>query len=176
MSIWASSFDLEDNPPYAYQGSHILPSDDDRRDGGEVVQLAEVPSHITRDGRDDQPEDGRPWPWLRLSLYAEDVVLDRPQVEALHAAIGSWLARTGSQSSADALATEWHHRNQRLEELTKSNGPEAQVAIVEHLRGELIGLRGALGMLLGGQVQDGTADLLGWAYCQEWRGRQGGQA
>lgn len=77
---------------------------------------------------------------------------------------------------ADALAAEWHRRNLRLEELTQSEGPEAQVAIVEHVRGELAGLRGALGILLGGQVQDGTADLLGWAYCQEWRARQEGQA
>ena len=72
---------------------------------------------------------------------------------------------------ADALAAEWHRRHQRLEELTK--GPNAQVAIVEHVRGELIGLRGALGILLGGQVQDGTADFLGWVYQQEWRRRQG---
>ena len=95
MSIWASSFDLEDNPPYAYQGSHVLPDHDDRRDSGEALQLAEVPSHITRDGRDDQPEDGTPWPWLRLSLYAEDAVLDRPAVESFHRAVGLWLERTG---------------------------------------------------------------------------------
>lgn len=73
---------------------------------------------------------------------------------------------------ADALAAEWHRRNKRLEELTARRGPEAQVAIVEHVRGELIGLRAALGMLLGGQVQDGTADLLGWSYYREWLGRQ----
>jgi hypothetical protein len=79
-------------------------------------------------------------------------------------------------TAADALAAEWHRRNRRLEELTKSKGPEAQVAIVEHVRGELVGLRGALGVLLGGQVKGGTADLLGWAYCQEWRRRQEGKA
>lgn len=79
-------------------------------------------------------------------------------------------------TAADALAAEWHRRNQRLEELTSSKGPEAQVAIVEHVRGELVGLRGALGILLGGQVQDGTADLLGWAHYQEWRRRQEGQS
>ncbi|CQR59236.1 hypothetical protein [Streptomyces leeuwenhoekii] len=78
--------------------------------------------------------------------------------------------------AADAIAAEWHRRNQRLEELTQSNGPEVQVVLVEHLRGELIGLRGALGLVLGGQVQDGTADFLGWAYCQEWSRRQGVQA
>jgi len=97
VSIWASSFDLEDNPPYAYQGSHVLPADDDRRDDGEVLQLAEVPSHITRDGRDDRPEDGAPWPWLRLSVYAEDLVLNRGQVAELHKALGAWLDRTGGR-------------------------------------------------------------------------------
>jgi hypothetical protein len=96
MSIWATFFDLEDNPPYAYQGSHVLPADDDRRDRGEVFQLAEVPSHITRDGRDDRPEDGHPWPWLRLSLYTEDAVLDRAAVQSLHQALGSWLEETGA--------------------------------------------------------------------------------
>lgn len=74
---------------------------------------------------------------------------------------------------ADALSAEWHRRHQRLKDLTE--GPNAQVAIVEHVRGELIGLRAALGILLGGQVQDGTADLLGWAYYQEWRRRQEGR-
>jgi hypothetical protein len=78
-------------------------------------------------------------------------------------------------AAADALAAEWHRRNQRLEELTSSKGPEAQVAVVEHVRGELVGLRGALGMLLGARVQDGTADYLGWCYCQEWRRRQDAQ-
>lgn len=77
---------------------------------------------------------------------------------------------------ADALAAEWHRRSQRLEELTKSKGPESQVAIVEHVRGELVGLRGALGVLLGGRVEGGTADLLGWSYCQEWQRRQEAQA
>ncbi|MFJ4473286.1 hypothetical protein ACIP2X_38130 [Streptomyces sp. NPDC089424] len=75
-------------------------------------------------------------------------------------------------TAADALAAEWHRRHERLEELSQSKGPEAQAAIVQHLRGELIGLRGALGVLLGGQVEGGTADLLGWAYYQEWRRRQ----
>jgi hypothetical protein len=85
-------------------------------------------------------------------------------------------ATQATEVAADALAAEWHRRHQRLEELTKSKGLEAQVAIVEHVRGELVGLRGALGILLGGQVKGGTADLLGWAYYQEWRKRQEGQA
>ena len=99
MSIWATFFDLEDDPPYAYQRSHVLPSEDDPRvDADLAVSLALVPSHITRDGRDDRPEDGVPWPWLRLSLGMEDGVLGRGQVEALHAALGSWLERTGGRA------------------------------------------------------------------------------
>jgi hypothetical protein len=93
VSVWGTIFDLEDDPPYRYEGSHILPSADDRRDG--VVQLAEIPSHITRDGRDDQPEDGAPWPWLRLSVGREDTVLDREQVQKLWESMGAWLEQTG---------------------------------------------------------------------------------
>lgn len=95
MSIWGTIFDLDDNPVYRYEGSHVLPHEDDARDPGCVVQLAEVPSHVTRDGRDDQPEDGAPWPWLRLSVGREDAVLDRGQVAELHASLGVWLEETG---------------------------------------------------------------------------------
>jgi hypothetical protein len=95
VSIWATVFDLEENPPYAYQGSHVLPGPEDARDEGWSVQVAQVPSHITRDGRDDQPEDGAPWPWLRLSMHSEDTVLDRGQVADLHAVLGAWLKQTG---------------------------------------------------------------------------------
>lgn len=89
MSVWATVFDLEDDPPYAYQRSHVLPHEDDLRDGS--VQLAEVPSHITRDGRDDQPEDGTPWPWLRLSVNEADAVLNPQQVRKVWEAMGAWL-------------------------------------------------------------------------------------
>ncbi|CAL9668126.1 hypothetical protein SUDANB145_07268 (plasmid) [Streptomyces sp. enrichment culture] len=98
MSIWATFFDLEDNPPYTYCGSHVLPADGDGRLAAEMApSLALVPSHITRDGRDDQPEDGTPWPWLRLSLGMEDAVLDRRQVEALYRALGVWLGQTAGE-------------------------------------------------------------------------------
>ena len=77
MSIYGSlpglSADEPSGPPWIYQGSHILPIEEDPRAG--AIGLALVPSHITRDGRDDQPEDGRPWPWLRLSI---DVPGDDP--------------------------------------------------------------------------------------------------
>lgn len=70
MSIYATTTGIEHHEPvgapWIYQGSHVLPSEEDPR-GGEIG-LAYIPSHITRDGRDDQPEDGTPWPWLRVSV------------------------------------------------------------------------------------------------------------
>lgn len=96
MSVWGTILDLdngEHGPPYAYQGSHILPSEDDLRDG--IVQLAEVPSHITRDGRDDQPEDGAPWPWMRLSVNESDSILHAKQVREMWESMGAWLEQVG---------------------------------------------------------------------------------
>lgn len=89
--MWGTILDLEADPPYGYQGSHVLPSEDDPRDGGWALQLAGVPSHITRDGRDDQPEDGKPWPWMRLSLHDEDAVLHARQVREIWEVMGAWL-------------------------------------------------------------------------------------
>lgn len=94
MSIYGSIPGLGDadddeslGAPWVYQGSHILPDEDDPRGG--AIHLADIPSHITRDGRDDQPEDGRPWPWLRLSLdtvTADPTVLLNPAQARHHAA------------------------------------------------------------------------------------------
>ncbi len=109
MSIYGTIFDLEDNPPYAYLGSHVLPHETDGRDSTCTVQLAEIPSHITRDGRDDQPEDGVPWPWLRLSLGQEDTVLDRDQVAAMHEAMGVWLEQTAPPVRAAGQRTDPCH-------------------------------------------------------------------
>lgn len=96
MSVWATIFDLEDDPPYAYQRSHILPSEDSPQvDADLAVQLAQIPSHITRDGRDDQPEDGRPWPYLRVSLNSEDAVLHARQVRQVYESMGAWLEQVG---------------------------------------------------------------------------------
>lgn len=93
MSVYGTIFDLEDDEPYEYRGSHILPAEDDPRGG--CVQLAEIPSHITRDGRDDRPEDGAPWPWLRLSVDQADVLLSRDQAREMHERLGAWLEQTG---------------------------------------------------------------------------------
>jgi hypothetical protein len=93
--------------PIVYQGSHVLPSDTARRGGG--IDVAAIPDHITRDGRDDAPE-GALKDWLRLSVDSEDsderydgrvyvpggravVVLTRPQVERLRDTLTEWLDR-----------------------------------------------------------------------------------
>ncbi|MDX3714398.1 hypothetical protein PV733_36835 [Streptomyces europaeiscabiei] len=85
--------------PWLYQGSHILPAEDDPRDGS--IGLALIPGHITRDGRDDQPDDWKPWPWLRLSLdtQPEDpaVVLNPAQARHLAEQLATWADQVEAQ-------------------------------------------------------------------------------
>jgi len=82
--------------PIIYRGSHLLPSDTDQRGGH--VSLAEVPGHVTRDGRDDGPDDAwGVWPWLRLSVGQEDAVLDEALVRSLRDALDGWLTARGGQ-------------------------------------------------------------------------------
>ncbi|MFD9721077.1 hypothetical protein [Streptomyces sp. NPDC059076] len=96
MSIYASLPGINDEhptgPPWIYQGSHILPTTQDPRGGD--IDLAVIPSHITRDGRDDQPDDGAPWPWLRFTLdtgsTAATAVLDPAQARDLAAQMTAW--------------------------------------------------------------------------------------
>lgn len=93
--------------PLVYEGSHILPADDDRRGGS--VDVAVIPDFITRDGRDDAQGEGLK-DWLRLSVgalpselehngkpYQEGgdvaVVLTRPQVQAMRDTLTAWLER-----------------------------------------------------------------------------------
>ena len=76
--------------PLVYQGSHVLPADTEARGG--TVDLALIPSHITRDGRDDQPEDEKPWPYLRLGVNEQTVVLTVRNARQIHATLSEWLA------------------------------------------------------------------------------------
>lgn len=81
--------------PIRYLGSHILPTNNDRRDGD--FGIAAIPSHITRDGRDDKPENGKWYPWLRVHLsnaHQDSLVLTRDQVEKLRNALNNWLERS----------------------------------------------------------------------------------
>lgn len=77
--------------PIKYQHSAVLPSAKDERGG--VFGLAAIPSHITRDGRDDRPENGKWYPWLRVSMFEAEntIILTRKQVEKLRDALNLWL-------------------------------------------------------------------------------------
>lgn len=110
MSIYCSfgffSDDPEDHPaPIIYQGSHVLPSDDDPRGGS--IDLGLIPSFISRDGYDEAKEDEEPRPWLRVSLradpstyggYEDTVILDASQVRSLIQELGSWFKPPGPDS------------------------------------------------------------------------------
>lgn len=75
-----------------------------------------------------------------------------------------------TSTPADAIAEELQRRLLRLNELIP--GLPADTDLINHLRGEIIGLRGALGIVLGGNVQGGEADRLGYDYHQKWQDRQ----
>lgn len=75
-----------------------------------------------------------------------------------------------TSTHADAIAEELRRRATRLEELRAD--PIGNSSRINHVRGEVIGLRGALGIVLGGAVPGGTADKLGHAYYQEWLASQ----
>ena len=83
--------------PIFYQGSHILPTNDDERRG--VVHMCAIPAFVpyNRSG-EDYPDDieDKVLPWLRLSVNQESVVLDHSQVLALQATMTTWLERVPS--------------------------------------------------------------------------------
>jgi len=115
MSIYASipglgdfDDDEEVGAPFLYRGSHILPANSDPRGGS--VGLALIPSHITRDGRDDQPEDGTPWPWLRLNLDVPHddpcVLLNPRQARHLAGLLTAWAGQVEPPSPTATKATQ----------------------------------------------------------------------
>ncbi len=85
--------------PLRYQGSHVLPSDDDPRGG--CVEVGMIPGFIEREGRvldGAGPDDLPCWPWMRLSVHEGTAVLTRTQVAEIHAYFGEWLNNTGVPS------------------------------------------------------------------------------
>lgn len=93
--------------PLVYEGSHVLPSDTDRRGGS--VDVAAIPDHIDRDDRPELPE-GTLKDWLRLSVDSDDshterngkpyvpagraaVILTRAHVAELRDTLTAWLDR-----------------------------------------------------------------------------------
>lgn len=80
--------------PLIYQGSHVLPSDTDPRGGN--LEFAEIGGWITRDARDNGPNEDKPWPYLRFSAgpAPDSIVLTRDQVVQVYEGLGYWLERT----------------------------------------------------------------------------------
>lgn len=76
---------------------------------------------------------------------------------------------TPDTATADRIAAEIHRRSIHLEDRHDSGGVSENV--LRELRGELIGLHGALGMALGYTVQEG-ADKAARDYYQMWWNRQ----
>lgn len=79
------------------------------------------------------------------------------------------VSTTPANAPADALAAELNRRTVRLAQLAED--PYALASTVSEVRGEVIGLRGALGITLGGRVIGGTADELAQEYYQQWLDR-----
>lgn len=120
MSIYASLPGIEDARDYA--GSNVLPSEDQRKAAS--VDLALIPSHITRDGRDDQPEDGAPWPWLRIDVFNGDdwegatAVINPAQARDLARQLTEWADSV--QTPLDRLRAELHvEHTTRPEDMAK---------------------------------------------------------
>lgn len=75
---------------------------------------------------------------------------------------------TAANATADALAAEMHRRVKRMKELKRGNPAR------DHVYGEVLGLRGAIGIALGAQVPGGSADVAGIDYYEAWVARQEG--
>lgn len=78
-----------------YFGSHVLPAETDTPRGS--IEVACIPGHITRDGRDaEKPaDDDDHWPYMRLCVNDAETVLNHRHVTELHDALGTWLDRAG---------------------------------------------------------------------------------
>lgn len=87
--------------PLVYQGSNVLPDESSDQRGG-FVDIAEIPSFITRDGRDERSEDAGPWPYLRFGVNDGTVVLTRHNVEEIAASLTAWLDRVPVKHDATA--------------------------------------------------------------------------
>jgi len=71
--------------PIEYMGSHVLPKENDRRDGN--IGISAIPDHIT-----DENLDFMPWkPFLRVHINSATVVITREQTEKLFRALAGWL-------------------------------------------------------------------------------------
>ncbi|MCX4808373.1 hypothetical protein ACFWWM_07665 [Streptomyces sp. NPDC058682] len=114
MSIFATWLLLAEDgdgaAPLVYQGSHVNPADDHPRAGW--LEIAAVPNHCHPGVRNQEPAaaaapvaaEALPVEYLRVSLAQSagtcpdgrpgraTAILDRAQVERLHATLAEWLA------------------------------------------------------------------------------------
>jgi hypothetical protein len=94
MSIYATWLmmgeDEDATAPIVYRGSHVLPSDTDRRGGG--FELGAIPDYVDGQGQPTGPHD-----LLRVSVWTDQVgatvLLDRDQVERVRDQLSVWLER-----------------------------------------------------------------------------------
>ncbi|MBM9510063.1 hypothetical protein [Actinacidiphila acididurans] len=99
-------------------------------------------------------------------VWSADVGLRADVLPALRDAINERLAADSPDPELvrirEALAREYDRRRSRLDnDLVPAHARE-------QVTGELIGLRGALGIALGHSVAGGTADEAGELYYQQW--------
>lgn len=198
MSIYASIPGIGDpgddealGKPWIYQGSHILPDEDDPRGGS--ISLAIIPSHITRDGRDNQPEDGRPWPWLRLSVDTDTddpaVLLNPTQARHHGAQLTAWADEAAPHPTPDSLRDRYvalfRHAPGELRLGDEPPGPIADAVLavrdeeVDRLRGELTRLQEAGDHHLDAAEKERDqlrADAEAWRRKAIRRGLDGGRA
>lgn len=96
MSIYATRLALEDEDgPYLYEGSHILPDETTPRIHDGHLFLCAIPGYIARPGR-EQPDEDTPWPWLRLSVGDHEgqttVLLGPAHAKEIMACLDGWLS------------------------------------------------------------------------------------
>jgi hypothetical protein len=73
--------------------------------------------------------------------------------------------------AADALSAELCRRSDRLGQLMDDDS-DSRSSVREQVYGEVLALRGAIGIVLGHQVADGDADIAGIDYYEAWCARQ----
>lgn len=132
------------------------------------------------------------WPGVRLTVWERQnpeavkvtLAFAKPYPVRRVLSMRGWILllvrydwRTRGQSVSDdlakspvvqALTKELHRRSTHFQ--TMRNAPEGEVPTDRwaQISGEVIGLRGALGIALGGRVEGGTADELAHTHYQAW--------
>lgn len=97
MSIWASTVPIDDvedddDPPYVYEASHILPDVTGERGG--YVDCSRLPKFVRhyRDNPDSSEEPDGIEPWMRLTVGPTgDLILHARHVRALRDCLTEWL-------------------------------------------------------------------------------------